>query len=315
MKSHSRYHQWLVRGWQFLSISLFLLTTVGFFSRWWVSAEILVSFRPIYLLFTLLLLPIAVLTRQTKTTIVLFLLSLFINLFIIAPYLGWKTPVKGTVRLLLFNADRHRLPWVGISPIITLIETEDPDIIVLLEVGETQANELKEMLIVTYPHNFAHHDIVDDGTLILSKYAILSEKVILLGAGRLTPIVNLNIENHSVQLICPHPTNALYDFKERNIQLEAIANYIAVSPTPLLLAGDLNVTPWSAWYSAIEKNGLKNVRQGFGILASWQTPLPFVKLPLDHVLASREFRVTSVKLIGGLKSDHLPIISDITFIE
>ena len=297
-----------------VSIGLLVITLLGFFSRWWVLAEILVSFRPIYFLFALLLLPIAALSRQTKIA-TLILLSLLINLSVISPYLGWKSHSKGELRLMLFNADRHTLPWVGILPIVKLIETEQPDIIVLLEIGEAQEKELQDALIATYPHIFAHHDIANDGTMILSKYDIISQKVVLLGAGRLTPIIELNIEHRSVQLICPHPTNALYDINERNVQLEAIANYVATAPTPLILAGDLNVTPWSAWYSAIENGKVRNARHRFGILPSWRTPLPFVYLPLDHVLTSNEFNITSVKLIDGLKSDHFPMTIDIAFIK
>lgn len=125
------------------------------------------------------------------------------------------------------------------------------------------------------------------------------------------PVANFVRDGATFRLIAPHPTNALYDFDERNSQLAAIADYVDSAEMPLIISGDLNVTMWSGWYKAIERAGMQNTRQGFGILPTWQTPLPLITLPIDHILTSTHFATHSIKTIDGLPSDHRPLVVEL----
>ena len=119
----------------------------------------------------------------------------------------------------------------------------------------------------------------------------------------------MTIDTKTVHLVAPHPTNLLYSFDERNSQLAAVAAYAQTAP---IIAGDLNVTMWSYWYKQIEQTGLENARRGRGILASWDSPIPLVRLPIDHVLVSAEMKVGSAELLPSTGSDHRPLFVTLT---
>jgi endonuclease/exonuclease/phosphatase (EEP) superfamily protein YafD len=81
---------------------------------------------------------------------------------------------------------------------------------------------------------------------------------------------------------------------------------------PVLLAGDLNTTPWSPYFQTLEKeSGLKNSMKGFGFQPSWAGNA-FLKIPLDHFLHSPEIVIHNRMIGPDVGSDHLPVIIDFT---
>jgi endonuclease/exonuclease/phosphatase family metal-dependent hydrolase len=94
---------------------------------------------------------------------------------------------------------------------------------------------------------------------------------------------------------------------------------------PVVIAGDLNITMWSPYYKRfISKTGLRNARQGFGILPSWpvKTTYPhyskippfmswLISIPIDHCLISPELKVSKIRTGANVNSDHLPLIIDL----
>ena len=79
---------------------------------------------------------------------------------------------------------------------------------------------------------------------------------------------------------------------------------------PVLLMGDLNVSPFSYWFKRITEMELKNSMKGFGFQPTWPTGIPFLKIPLDHVLHTDEI-VIHRRMVGpDVGPDHLPVIVD-----
>jgi endonuclease/exonuclease/phosphatase (EEP) superfamily protein YafD len=90
----------------------------------------------------------------------------------------------------------------------------------------------------------------------------------------------------------------------------------------LIFLGDLNLTPWSPYYSRLIRNtGLHNTRLGFGIEPSWIEPathvhLPnwvttLVKIPIDHIFVSQDLKVVDCQTIKTANSDHRMLWSDL----
>ena len=78
---------------------------------------------------------------------------------------------------------------------------------------------------------------------------------------------------------------------------------------PVLLLGDLNLTPWSYHFQKLLRDtGLVDSARGFGIQTTWPAFLYPLRIPVDHCLVSPNLRVTSRRVGRNLGSDHLPLL-------
>ena len=305
--------RYFLGGTRGLVLMLSLVTILSYFNRIFLVAEMLVSLRPIYSMMACILVVITLIVHQ-RALMFVSLLLLSLNLHGVVGYWGFgqhALTVDNNIRILVYNVDKNSLPYIDHAYIEDLLIDSQPEIVVLLEINRTEAEFLQTKMNEKYPYSYIQHDVEFDGTLILSKLTITKTEVLTLGLGRKVASIYLLLSGNQIQLIAPHPTNALFNFAERNSQLKAIADYAGTVDMPLIIAGDLNVTMWSQWYLDIERAGVSNVREGQGILPTWQTPIPFLKLPLDHILVSQHFKKIRTVIIPNLPSDHSALLSDL----
>jgi endonuclease/exonuclease/phosphatase (EEP) superfamily protein YafD len=91
-----------------------------------------------------------------------------------------------------------------------------------------------------------------------------------------------------------------------------VAALAAKESGPVVVAGDLNMSPWSPFFSRLVKaSGLTDSEPGFGFQPTWPTYQPILYLPLDHVLVSRDVIVADRRTAADVGSDHLPVVIDI----
>lgn len=99
----------------------------------------------------------------------------------------------------------------------------------------------------------------------------------------------------------------------RNQQLLGFANGRLAFYRHLILVGDLNNTPFSPTFKQLLKQShLKDTRIGQGIFPTWPVTLPFMWIPIDHVLVSDAFQVESFQAGPYTGSDHYPIVVDLS---
>jgi endonuclease/exonuclease/phosphatase (EEP) superfamily protein YafD len=80
----------------------------------------------------------------------------------------------------------------------------------------------------------------------------------------------------------------------------------------VIIAGDLNLSPWSPYYARlVRETGLADIRKGFGLLPTWPTHLRPMMIPIDHCLVSPDISVSRVRTGEHIGSDHLPLIVDL----
>jgi len=85
-------------------------------------------------------------------------------------------------------------------------------------------------------------------------------------------------------------------------------------PRPLVLAGDLNTTPFSGVFTRfVRDSGLRDSNLGFGISPTWMRKTPWFAIPLDHVLVSDDLLVYDRRLGPACGSDHNPVIVELSF--
>ena len=97
--------------------------------------------------------------------------------------------------------------------------------------------------------------------------------------------------------------------RDRNEQLATLAEFARQSTHPLLLVGDLNISPWSPHFARLlADSGLRD--SGYGISPSWPVGWLPLQIPIDHALFSAGIHIKYRKTGTDLGSDHYPIIVD-----
>jgi endonuclease/exonuclease/phosphatase (EEP) superfamily protein YafD len=89
-------------------------------------------------------------------------------------------------------------------------------------------------------------------------------------------------------------------------QMADLIEFIGRIPGPLILAGDLNTTPWSKTYRALRR--VAGLVPASTLRPTWPAwPLAFPQVALDHIFVSSDLTVSAAGTGPAVGSDHLPI--------
>jgi endonuclease/exonuclease/phosphatase (EEP) superfamily protein YafD len=190
----------------------------------------------------------------------------------------------------------------------------EADFILLLEVNERWMNDLSG-LRVSHQHLLADPREDNFGIALFSRVPLTDASVIELGeAGVPSVTAEVQVGDTKLTLLGTHPLppgTAAYA-RLRNGQLRDIAAWTRAQTNPVVVLGDLNITPWSPYFrDLLREGGLKSASQGRGLRGSWPTWLPVGRILLDHCLVSPSIRVVNRQFGPHVGADHLPIVVDL----
>lgn len=308
-------------------------TLAGFFgSTWWVL-DLSAHFRVQYAIaLTIATVPLAALRQYIPATLVLLLAG--VNLAtVLSAVMPGPTPNTSShasshrpLHLLHFNiytANRHH------AEVASYIDQSDADVVCLQEVDQAWAAALQERL---KNHHFIHASLRSDNfgaAMFLrsdgqAELSLIDVRSIELGGVGVPAIeAHLQWQGHEVVLLAVHtlpPFSASYT-AGRDRQLRDVAAWAARQTVPVIVVGDLNITPWSSAFTPLEaQGGLINSMRGQSLGRSWPADGSLrswlLRIPIDHCLHSRQWRVESRRLgPSGLGSDHLPLLVDLQLID
>jgi len=168
-----------------------------------------------------------------------------------------------------------------------------------------------------YPYQIVRARNDNFGIAIFSRLPIQNAAILPLGKAAVpSAYCQLERDGRRWSILATHPlpptTGASYDL--RNDQFQALATFIKADKGDLfVLAGDLNCTPWSAHFiNFLSASGLKDTRLGFGIGESWPVNCAVLRIPIDHVLVSKNLKTKVRRVEPDLGSDHLPVYVELT---
>ncbi|MDC0261774.1 endonuclease/exonuclease/phosphatase family protein [Planctomycetaceae bacterium] len=302
-------------SWKNIMIALYWLGLMGlsaavilsFFARNWWFADLFTHFRVQGFLLGLLLLSIAVSFVYWKSAGLVTLL-LIVQGSIIAPYiLPRSQPVlpASATSLLVWNV------YVGnpnVEKVVELIKEKEADVVVLFEVSPELGVQLGA-LRDEYPHFEIESSADGFGSAIFSRQPLKEISIRRVG-NELDNTVVARFEDGTT-LVGVHtlpPEGPTYS-RIRNQQLDELAEFIAQQSGPVLVVGDLNITPWSPHFQDLLRDAkLTDPRCGRGVLTSWPKGKPLIRIPIDHILSTNEITLGELRVFPETYgSDHHPI--------
>jgi len=303
------------RTWELLTAAGLVMsaaTLFGFLGRFSWLLDLFSHFRVQYLVGLGLTGLIHLFSRRFKLA-VLFLCMACVNLGLVLPLYfqrpGGKLSTSKPVRAMLLNVNT----FLG-NPqrVRQVIEEADPDILVLEEINTEWVQHL-EWLIGTHRYYYFQPRPDNFGIGLYSRFPLVKGEVVYIGESQVPSIVvTVGTGEGRLGVLATHPlppSGPAYS-RWRNDQLEQLPDYIDGS-IPVILLGDLNVTPWNFYYHRLlRRAGLLDSSQGRGIHPTWPSYIPFLLIPIDHCLHSPDVFVINKKIGAHVGSDHYPVIVD-----
>ncbi len=300
-----------------VAVGLLTLLLSGLESLWWV-ANLFAELR-FHLAVALLALAALAVMRNLRWCATGALIGAVAALAYVFPGLIERSgPAPSTEEMPALKVFSHNLSneSTEASATVEAIRRENPDLVFLFEVTKAHERDLAGLEDV-YPHQIVEAREDEFGIACLSRRPIESQDVVDYSGYEIPSIVvRLPWEGTVVTVVGTHPpppvSAALY--RVRGWHLADLAEELAGLDGPYVVAGDLNMAPWTLAFFRFTQ-GAELKRLGNRPFAPTWSPfrLPVVGLPLDHHLVSKDGY--GVKLVRGhyRGSDHRWLLSELVF--
>ena len=309
---------WVVRrlielNW-LLIVGMIVSTVATSFAHWHWSADLLANLRVQQVIAILFAFAIALLYRSR--------IQLFLCVFLFAMHAVWfdggasdhehasndsNQQIRITVANVLTRNRRH-------DDVIRELKKHESDFIAVLELSSELDQEIRTQLASSHPYVLARaQDRSNFGIGVYSRIALTDQEVVDLNSGVDSIAVTLGEPGKQIRVYATHPVPPMGNrgFKARNDHLQKLAARISdfrrSNPDiEVVTLGDLNLTPWSPWFTKFEhESRLRRASDGFDLTPTWylRTLFPF-GLVLDHVLISPGLHCVSHEVGKDMGSDH-----------
>ncbi|MGR3571546.1 endonuclease/exonuclease/phosphatase family protein [Brevirhabdus sp.] len=222
-------------------------------------------------------------------------------------------PADRQLRVMVANVRRgNEKPQL----LLDLAGAERPDLLIVMETNERWDRALRPL-----DAQFAEHvqSIPDDATYFgmhLFSRLPLRDSQVRFPFGADTPLIVAEAAHPAAPVrlfaIHPRPPQMLQPSTMRDATLLEAALEAADSPTPAILAGDFNGTPWErTTRRAMRLGGLVDPRVGRAPMSSFDAESRWMKWPLDQILWQRGLGLVDFTVLPDIGSDHYPVRADL----
>jgi len=288
-----------------------VLSLIGFLGQFNWVLDLCSHFRVQYII-TLSLFGSLLLSFHCRKTAISFFLMAGMNGAVVLPlFFGVQnsksngTPV---LRAMLLNVNTN----TGDPGLVKIaIQEANPDILVLEEISNKWIKDLA-WLKSSHPYSITQPREDNFGIGLFCKQPLVEGKIVYIGTNIPTILASIKTSGISLRIVATHPTPPTsHDYSNwRDKQLDQLPRVLG-SPWPLILIGDLNMTPWSSHFRRLlQSSGLRDSSRGRGFHPTWPNDNPFLLIPIDHILYSPDISVVDRHVGGDVASDHFPVIID-----
>lgn len=289
---------------------LAVVTLAGFLGRWHWLLDLACHFRWYWLLAAVGWFAVAA-WRRSRPAVACLALAVAANTAALLPsWVPAGTPTAAvagdplelvSLNVLADNAERDR--------VLAYLRHRDADLVVLVEIDAAWAAAL-DALAPRYPHRVVEPRDDMFGIAVLSKLPLASPRVEQVADGPPVILATLPRGGRGCLLVAVHPRAPITAAwsASRDAQLAAIGEIAAAESRPVIVAGDLNATPWSHGFrQLVRPRGLRDSARGRGLQPTWNARRWAPRIPIDHVIVSPEVQVLSRTIGPDVGSDHLPV--------
>ncbi|HEX8391503.1 MAG TPA: endonuclease/exonuclease/phosphatase family protein [Longimicrobium sp.] len=287
---------------------LWLASLLAFAGGAWWPLDLLAHFRVQYLVLATVLAALCLLARRRRTGMVIGACAA-LNAAVVLPYLvpSRPEPVAARAKLISMNVLTSNPDHDAVR---RFVRRERPDLLLLMEVDERWMQDMAD-LRREYPYGVVEARSDNFGIALLSRHPCSRCEVVHLGPDRLPSVVGEFMMPDRVTLVGTHPLPPLGSERARShdLHLRAVGDYIARVQGPVILAGDLNTTPWSARFRRLlGRTGLRDSGAGHGVGRTWPADNALLGITIDHFLSTGGVHVTRRERGPNVGSDHFPLI-------
>jgi endonuclease/exonuclease/phosphatase (EEP) superfamily protein YafD len=248
-----------------------------------------------------------------------------------------KPQGEGQLKVMTYNTLG---PHQFTEPAIEVILEEDADLVFIQELNPELAAAIGEALIEGYPYQALDSQVGPTGMGVISKYPIsLSDEHLPLEWVGVPQVLLLDWEGQQIAIVNFHMwavgiAPAYYieqNFRGREAQAEALADFVQKMDLPLIVAGDANTASLSDAYKVLMGVGLRDAwrEAGFGFghtfpgsdnpggnrpkIGEWSVPQWLVRI--DYVFISADWQAVGAHLapFDGV-SDHRGVVVELNFV-
>ena len=200
------------------------------------------------------------------------------------------------------------------SRVVDFVRRERPDAVAMLEMTAKWRRALAGLDQV-YPYRYQTIGVGGRGVTFWTRLPMKDASVLPIGV-RQEPAIQatLEVQGREVRIFAVHTTwpMAPASAGRRNQQLELLAERARPVTLPLVVMGDMNITPFSPYFQQLlTDGGLRSAAEGFGWQASWPSFFPLAGIQIDHALVNSRVAVEHFTRGAATGSDHLPIVADL----
>ncbi len=216
--------------------------------------------------------------------------------------------------ILYANISKKNRNYTGL---IEMIQDKDPDVVMFVEFADHHDEHIKWFLSENYPYiNRTSRSKKFVGSMVFSKYPVddLADEFVQ-GAWRYGYFrIDGPVGAYYVYLVHTSSPISPVNYRMRNDQLLAVADHISVHSgsrewnVPVLLLGDLNISPWSTFYNRFvaDLENFSNITARFPIVFSWRLKrVPLRWSHIDHVFSTDTNAIGYIEQVDVPGSDHL----------
>ncbi len=196
---------------------------------------------------------------------------------------------------------------------LAFLRSSNADVIFAMEVDAAWVAALQP-LTKSHPHHLIEPREDNFGVALYSKLPPHELRLLDVGSiGLPSVMAKMTHEGESFTLIATHPLppTSAENSALRDEQLRDIAKVASSLSGPVLLIGDLNVTPSSHGMNILRNNSALDFHSTQHPWSpTWQTGTPFA-ISIDHALTTLPLVITARTVGPDVGSDHLPLLVEV----
>jgi endonuclease/exonuclease/phosphatase (EEP) superfamily protein YafD len=234
--------------------------------------------------------------------------------FLVIPFLSASPSLasgESAKTLSIASANVH-VSTTDVTQLREWLAAQNPQVVVVLEVSTALGKQLPSLK--EYPHQVVEAHDSPFGIALISKLPILKSEIInnIDDIARIEADIDFDGRLVSVYAFHPMPPLNPHYHQSRDAQLSALATKIQARQLPAIIAGDFNATPWSSAFRSLNNADIKRTNLS-PTWPNWGNKI--IGIPIDHIVASKQWRLIESQVGKAIGSDHFPVIAKLSLIE